>query len=77
MEQFSASVRITNYEGAKTTPDYATLEALGKVLGVPAAYFIVRDDDLAELVEIFAALSEKGRRKALAALRALKRKDAP
>lgn len=63
IDEFSASPRVNQYETGKHTPDYSTLERLAAVLEVPAAYFYAREDWLAELILLAAALPESKRRK--------------
>ena len=70
IDEFSSSPRMNSYEKQKHSPDYLTLERIGKVLGVPAAYFFSADDDLAELIELYSALPDAGKRKILNALKA-------
>ena len=71
IDAFTASARINQYERAKHTPDFGTAERLGKVLGVPAAYFYTREDELAELIALFGRLSAADRRNILARARRL------
>ncbi len=64
IDESSASARINQYERGKHAPDYLTVCNLGKVLGVPAAYFYAEDDTLAELIRRFGSL-RAAERKAL------------
>ncbi len=66
IDAFSASPRINQYERSRHTPDFGTAERLGRVLGVPAAFFYTRDDELAEVIALFGGLSPVNRRKTLA-----------
>lgn len=50
MDPGSASARVNQYERARHTPDYRTLSALARVLGVPVAYLYAEEDGLAELI---------------------------
>ncbi len=70
IDEFSASPRINQYERGKHTPDYRTAERLAKVLSCPTAYLYAREDDLAELILLWAQLPEKLRRRLLTQLRA-------
>ena len=71
IDVFSASPRINQYERGKHTPDFGTAERLGRVLGVPAAFFYSREDELAEMIAHFGRLSAADRRKILAQTRRL------
>lgn len=72
IDEFSASPRINQYERGKHTPDFRTAERLAKVLGCPTTYLYTREDDLAELILLWADLPEKQRRRFLSQLRRLK-----
>ncbi|WP_318409848.1 helix-turn-helix domain-containing protein [Photobacterium leiognathi] len=50
MDTNTASARMNQYERGKHTPDYQTMQRIGKVLGVPTAYFYCEDDELAQLL---------------------------
>ncbi|WP_434144772.1 helix-turn-helix domain-containing protein [Photobacterium leiognathi] len=39
MDPNTASARMNQYERGKHTPDYQTMQRIGKVLGVPTGYF--------------------------------------
>jgi transcriptional regulator with XRE-family HTH domain len=62
VDEFSASPRINQYERGKYTPAFPMVERLAKVLKIPAAFFYARDDDLANVVLLFAALPPKKRK---------------
>lgn len=51
MDPNTASARMNQYERGKHTPDYQTMQRIGKVLGVPTAYFYCEDDDLAGVIK--------------------------
>lgn len=72
IDEFSASPRINQYERGKHTPDFHTTERLAKVLGCPTTYLYTREDDLAELILLWADLSERQRRRLLSQLRGQK-----
>lgn len=55
----SASARMNQYEKGVHTPDYLTARKLAKILGVPAGYFFVEEDHLAELLLKASKLSKK------------------
>lgn len=70
IDAFSASPRINQYERGKHTPDYRTAERLARVLGCPTAYLYTREEDLADLILLWARLPEKQKRQLLTQLRA-------
>lgn len=49
LDESTASARINRYERGVHVPNYSTLKRLGEVLGVPAYYFWVEDDELDDL----------------------------
>lgn len=58
MDPNTASARMNQYERGKHTPDYQTMQRIGKVLGVPTAYFYCEDDLLAnKLIEFYKEIS--------------------
>ena len=59
IDRFAASPRINQYETGKHAPDYGTLERIGKVLNITAAYFYCEDDNLAILIKNWKKLSKK------------------
>jgi transcriptional regulator with XRE-family HTH domain len=63
IDEFSASPRVNQYETAKHTPDYSTVERLAGVLGVPTPFFYTREDWLAEVILLVAALPTAKRRR--------------
>jgi len=65
LEPESASARMNRYETGTRVPDLELMERIGFVLSVPAAYFYASDDQVAELLVAFHALSPKLRDKAL------------
>jgi transcriptional regulator with XRE-family HTH domain len=58
----AASARVNNYERGRSEPAFAVLERFSEVLSVPAAFFIVRDDVMAEIILRIGELSPKDRR---------------
>lgn len=52
---------MSRYENGVHAPPLQFVEAVGKVLGMPAAFFYCRDDRLAELIRIYAELPEAKR----------------
>ena len=63
IDEYSASARVNQYERGKHSPDFSTIRNLGRVLGVPIAYFYAEDDLLAELIVIFGRLSAQDRKR--------------
>ena len=61
IDEFSASPRINQYERAKHTPDFGTVERLAKAVGVPTPYLYCREDELAEWVVTYTRLSKRER----------------
>jgi len=58
----SASARMNQYERGKHTPDFALMQRLGRLLGVPASWFYTDDEDLARLQEIHQKLPSAARK---------------
>jgi transcriptional regulator with XRE-family HTH domain len=71
IDEMSASARMNQYERGKHTPDWLTVERLATVLGVPVAYLYAEDDDVAELLLAFNALTPAGREAALRAVKGM------
>jgi len=59
IDEFSAGPRINQYEKAIHTPPYALTVTFANVLNVPAHYFYIQDDGIAELVLLMDKLSEE------------------
>ncbi|WP_305374052.1 helix-turn-helix domain-containing protein [Photobacterium leiognathi] len=57
MDPNTASARMNQYERGKHTPDYQTMQRIGKILGVPTAYFYCEDDILIEIMRLYSNLS--------------------
>ncbi len=68
----SASPRVNQYETGKHTPDFNTCTKLCEVLDVPVAFFYAEDDELAQLIKIFHALSHSQKNNLLKELSAQK-----
>ncbi len=60
IDEFVASTRINRYEKGVHEPGMEIVQKLAEVLRVPLAYFYA-DDDLAELMLVYVALSEQHR----------------
>ncbi len=58
LDPMSASARMNRYELGKRAPDFALIEKLAEVLGVPAAFFFADDDELANLILSYKKLSK-------------------
>lgn len=58
LEESSASARMSRYENGVHEPPHKFVEALAKVLGVPAAYFYCGDDRLAEIMLAYSDMPE-------------------
>ncbi len=61
IDEFVASTRINRYEKGVHEPGTDIVQKLAEVLRVPLAYFYAEDDDLAELMLVYVALSEQHR----------------
>lgn len=61
LEPASASTRMNRYELGKRSPDLELVERIAEELGLPAAYFYAVQDEEAELLRQFSALSTKGK----------------
>lgn len=63
MDEFSASARVNQYERDKHVPDFSTATRLAQVLSIPVTYFYAEDDDIAELILLYAGASRGARAK--------------
>ncbi len=69
IEEDSASVRMSRYEGGTRTPNLELVEKLAAVLRVPPAYFYAADDMTADLLLAYHKLPNRAlRNKALATI---------
>lgn len=50
IEEFSAGVRMSQYETGRHTPDITISKHIADALGVPLPYFYCDDDQLAQLI---------------------------
>lgn len=71
LEESSSSARISRYESGIHEPPVRFAEALARVLGVSAAFFYCADDRLAEIILLYADVSEPKRRLMLESARQL------
>lgn len=76
LDEMSASSRMNQYERGKHTPGFFLIERLAQALGMPTPWFYTRDDDMAELLLAYNALSPEQKQKALSYVRELSRMDA-
>lgn len=61
LEPASASARMNRYELGKRTPDPELIQRVAAELRLPAAYFYACQDDEAELLERYHALSAEAK----------------
>ncbi|OON62470.1 hypothetical protein B0920_03150 [Massilia sp. KIM] len=73
LEESSSSARISRYESGIHEPPFKFAVALAKVLSVPVAFLYCNDDNLAEIVLLYADASEPGRHCILSSARATRR----
>ena len=71
LDEMSASSRMNQYERGKHTPGFFLIERLAQALNLPTPWFYTRDDDMAELLLAYSALSPELKDKALSYLREL------
>ncbi|HEC20043.1 MAG TPA: XRE family transcriptional regulator [Gammaproteobacteria bacterium] len=57
IDQFSASARMNQYETEKHSPDFGTVKRIADVLSLPTAYFYCEEDELANIIELWAQAS--------------------
>lgn len=60
-ELFRQNWRMSRYESGIHEPPYQFVEAISRVLQVPAAFFYCPDDRLAEIIRLYGELSEDDR----------------
>jgi len=61
LDEASSSARMSRYENGIHEPPFLWVERLAEALGVPTAYFYCNDDQLAEIIQSYARLSEQNR----------------
>ena len=59
----SASPRMNQYERGRREPDFSTARQIADRLNVPLAYLFCEEDELAELILVFARSEENARKK--------------
>lgn len=63
IDEFSASARINQYEKGKHVPDYSTAKRLADSLDIPVTYLYADDNELAEIILLFAESTKLQRAK--------------
>ncbi|QHQ17900.1 helix-turn-helix domain-containing protein [Pectobacterium parmentieri] len=69
IDEFVASARINRYEKGVHEASIETAQQLAEALDVPLAYFYTENDELAEMMLAFLALSPEKRAEILALVR--------
>lgn len=59
MDESCSSARISRYETGIHEPPISTIEKIAAVLNVPTAYFFSEDDRLAQILLLYASLSDQ------------------
>lgn len=72
IDESSASARMNQYEKGKHTPDLLMASQIASVLNVPAAYFYIEDDQLAEIIKQSYSLGSEQKEKILSYIKSLK-----
>ncbi|MCL9677703.1 helix-turn-helix domain-containing protein [Acinetobacter sp. ACZLY 512] len=72
IDESSASARMNQYEKGKHTPDFLMASQIARVLDVPAAYFYIEDDQLAEIIKQSYSLGSEQKEKILSYIKSLK-----
>ncbi|HRH76562.1 MAG TPA: helix-turn-helix transcriptional regulator [Cellvibrionaceae bacterium] len=67
IDEASASGRMNHYERGRHEPDFTMVERLASVLNVPEAYFYAKDDEMAQLLQLWPRL-KKAQRQAISTL---------
>jgi len=65
LDPSSASSRINHYETGRHSPDFTFVQKLAKLLEIPTCYMYTEEDDLADLIELYASLSAMNKRNLL------------
>ena len=73
MDEFGAGPRVTQYETDRYVPDFTIAKRLAKVLDIPVTYLYAEDEQLAELILLFANSKPAVRKEVLAILRSSQR----
>lgn len=59
MDESCSSARISRYETGTHEPPISTIEKIAAVLNVPTSYFFSEDDRLAQILLLYASLSDQ------------------
>ncbi len=62
IDEGSASARMSRYEAGIHSPPFQVAEQIAKKLKLPVAYFYCSDDRLAEIMRLYHAAPERGRK---------------
>ena len=71
IDEFVASARMNQYETGKHVPDFEIVQNIAKALNISAAFFYTTENELAELIKIYGALSHERQQQALLYVREL------
>ena len=71
MDESCSSARISRYETGIHEPPISTIEKIATVLNVPAAYFFSEDEQLAQILLLYASLSDQQKDELLAFTKSL------
>lgn len=69
IDEFTSSARVNQYEQGKHVPDFLTLEKFASVLNVPTEFFYARDDVMAEMLLLFAQLTQRQKSEVISRLK--------
>lgn len=76
IEESNASAIMNQYERDTHMPKFATVRSIASALNVPTAYFYADEDELAELIQLYASLNKKNQQALLHDIRHLKQPGA-
>lgn len=65
IDEFSASARMNRYEKGIHEPHFGAVEKIAEVLELPTAYFYCKEDDAAELLDLFHQMSNESKQQLL------------
>lgn len=71
IDEFTSSARMNQYERGKHVPDFLTLEKFASVLNVPTEFFYARDDTMADMLTLFAPLTQRQKAQVISRLKKL------
>jgi transcriptional regulator with XRE-family HTH domain len=61
LDEGSASARMSRYENGVHAPPFELVEQIAAVLNLPTPYFYCRDDQLAEIMQLYFLASKEKR----------------